>query len=265
MSLHRVVAIASLLSLASCSKAETPPPQPTTTVTAASSASAPPAVIGDTVTASSGSTAQVAVGGRREAGGNLPFDIVAVHEKVDRADAPPWWKGSGAWTFFDATTADGATMTVGLKEVRRLKGDPVTYIIVDAIIAAKDGAEGEKLVDALASALRVEVPVATGPKKPPVALKASSVVLAENAKRDSNGAFGGSDGGWTASKWTFEVPDGDTSAEIFVNYNLTAKKGELSRKSARYDPTVVKFLAASLRDGVPLAAAPAKDAGKTKP
>jgi hypothetical protein len=181
-----------------------------------------------------------------------------VHEKVDRADAPPWWKGSGDWTFFDATTEDEATMTVGLKETRRLKGESMTYILFDAVIAAKDGDEGGKLVTSFAKAFGVQAPTAPGAKKALVPLQVSSVVLAEKAQRQKDGSFAGAGGDWTASKWTFEVP-GDTSAEIFFNYNLTSKEGEFSRKASSYDRKVVRFLAASLRDGTPLAA---PDAGK---
>jgi hypothetical protein len=234
MSLPRALVFAALLGLVGCSKADPPAPRP----------------------ASSETAVQVAIGGAREPGGTLAFDIVAVHEHVDRADAAPWWKGSGAWTFFDATTAGGAALTVGVRETKSPSA-PGEFVITDAVVSAKDAVEGEKLVVDLARALRVEVPAVTAPRRGVMPLEAASVVLADDAKRDGRGAFVGSGGGWTASKWTFEVP-GDTSAELFVNYNLGAKKGEFRRKSSYYDPEVVKFLAASLRDGAPLSSTKAR-------
>jgi hypothetical protein len=258
MRLHRAALHVGLLfSLSGCEKEKKEAPTAAPVPSASTSA-----VIGDVATSTSGSVAQAKIGGGPYDGGTLAFDIAAVHTKVDRADAPPWWKGTGDWTFFDATTTDGATMTVGLKETRRLKGGSMNYILFDAVIATKDNAEGEKLVKSLAKALAVDAP-APSAKKKIVPLAASSVVLAEDAVRGSDGSFSGTGGGWMASKWTFEVPNGDMSAEIFFNYNLTSKKGEFSRKSQRYDPNVVKFFAASLEDGAPLGPA---DAGvRAKP
>lgn len=195
---------------------------------------------------------QVAIGGgsRKAKDGSVPFTITDVHEKVARSDAVPWWKAGGDWTFFDAKTEDGAAFTIGVKETRRLTSGDMPMILEETVIAASDADAGDKLTRALAKGLAAPEPPQPAKKGgSSQALDGSGVVLGENQTRTAEGSFASAGGGWTASKWTFE--DADGFCEIYVNYNLTTKTGELARKSSEHDADFVKRVAAALRDGKP--------------
>lgn len=67
-------------------------------------------------------------------------------------------------------------------------------------------------------------------------------ILGENHSQTSDGSFtGNSPGHWTAMK--LFLGDGDEEAEVFLNLNPVAKKGQFSIKDPDYGDNLLKYLA----------------------
>lgn len=204
-----------------------------------------PAVKADAVTGGSEPTLQVRIGGAG-AQPTLPFEIVKLYEKQQPTEKPPFHANGGKWLFFDAKLADGTEFTVGLFDRLELKSEP-PMTLVDATLSTGSSAAGEALALAYAKAFQSAVPKAGAAAKGPGVLKVSSVNLGDDVKRSEGGGFGGSGGGWTASKWTIERAE--HAAEVFFNFNVAEKKGEWSQKDADYDADVARDFMEVLHDG----------------
>lgn len=197
--------------------------------------------------ASGGPVAQVRIGDGPEPP-RLGFAITATYENQAPGTAPPWHSAGGDWTFFDATTDDGAAFVFGIHAGKSAKVGNTPMSFGEGVLATKDRDSGARFAGSFSHAFHVDLPPPSTAQKAPVALKASTVVLADDAKRvGAGGGFGGTGGGWTAMKWTFEHESGEE--EVFFNFSRGAKQGELSEKDQEYDPDLAKDFAGALRDG----------------
>jgi hypothetical protein len=175
----------------------------------------------------------------------LRFRILAVYPKHKPAARPPYHEPGGTWTFFDAQTLgeDPATFSAGVDDGKPMVGDiPIGF--GDAQLAVADGANGARLVDALARAFGQKPPPA-GAKHPRAPLKVRAALLGRGVGRGGGGGFSGT-GTWVATKLFFD--DGKRYAEVFFNYDPITKQGEFSEKDSDYDADLVAFVSAALRD-----------------
>ena len=188
----------------------------------------------------------------RDAIPSLPFAIDKVYDKQQPSDAPPYHAAGGSWTFFDAHVAKdpAATFTIGVPPLAG--GDEPSF--GKMILVPTTAAAGGRVVQAFAKAFDVPVPAPAPGQLSPT--RVSIAVLGHGIANEGNG-FGGP-GTWDATKWFFTVDD-DDDIEIFFNFSLAEKRGELSEKDADYDKNVARALAMALRDGKPAPRSPAND------
>ncbi len=199
--------------------------------------------------AGSGSGGIAEPGGNADDTGNLPFVITTVVPGQQPTTSAPWHAAGGTWTYFEAHV-DG--------------DDAATFA---ALIPSFDGGEfgkmqlvpttsagGARVVAAFAKAFHVTPPPAVpGGHLQPLPIQLA--VLGLNTGR--NDGFSG-EGTWTATKW-FCTTDSVDSAEVFFNFSLDEKKGELSEKDTDYNADIAACLATALRDGQPPPRTPAND------
>lgn len=247
---NRSIALLLLWVCACDTKPETTraPPQPPAT---AKPSSAPvPSPAPAPAPAPEGSRQQVRIGGAdTDEQPRLAFRITTVYEQ-HKPDGVTHSAG-GEWTFFDAELADGTRFTFGWKAKSAANS---TFAFGDAWITTPDRKHGEAFVSAFAKAFKVKAPP-RGPQKPLAPLQFGLAILGQRTERDPGGGFGGS-GTWTATKLFPAANDKD--GEVFFNFSLAAKTGELAEKDSDYNEDVAAIWAIGLRDG----ATPAKPKGK---
>jgi hypothetical protein len=111
----------------------------------------------------------------------------------------------------------------------------------------KDRDAGARFVELASKAFSGEKPTPRKQPYVPVPLSIKTAVLGHNMDRTERGAFSGQGGGWTATKW-FPAHD-DRSAEVYFNYNLARREGEISEKEPEYADDLVAVFTSALRDG----------------
>jgi hypothetical protein len=179
----------------------------------------------------------------------LAFVITKVIAKQQPTAAAPWHAAGGTWTYFEAHVEgdDDATFAALVPALGDAMFSKMQLVPTTA-------AAGARVVAAFATQFHVELPpVSAGGKLAPLQLPMA--VLGVNSGHDSG--FSG-EGTWTAAKW-FCSTDTVDSAELFFNYSLADRRGELSEKDADYDADIATCLAIALRDGAPPPRTPAND------
>lgn len=180
-------------------------------------------------------------------GDGLRFEIVAVYTGQEPTKAPPFHADGGAYTYFDARTKGGARFTFGFAEPKPASGGmPMAF--GDVLLYVSSPTEGQKLVTEVARTFHGKEPPAHPAATLPAPVPIRAVFLAMGAKREGAG-FGGSGGGFYATKLFLQRRG--LEAEVFFNFSLVAKRGELAEKDADYADDMVAFLAGALRDGPP--------------
>ncbi len=188
----------------------------------------------------SGPRHQVMVGSDRNTSPRLGFKILAVYEKQKPEGAGH--TDGGDWIFFDAETAGGARFAFGLRA--RPTGDDALGF-GEAWLAAPDRESGAKLAAEFARGFRVSTP-APSARKPLAPLRFAAAILGRNTVCGPSGCSGA--GTWTATK-LFPSAAGK-EAEVFFNFDLVGKTGELAQKDAEYDQDVASLWALGLRDSL---------------
>lgn len=174
-------------------------------------------------------------------GAQVPFRIFAVHRDQKLLEVAPWHDAGGTWTFFDAKTTDGIAFGFGFDATKAAGSMSFGKVILT--VPGRD--DGKRLVDLFAKRFRAPAPAERSAQ--PLAFRPfSAVFLASDAKRTSGG-FAGKGGGYYATKLFLQRPS--VEAEVFFNFNLTAKEGQFSEKDSDYAKDLVEFLALELRDG----------------
>ena len=200
--------------------------------------------------AGSGGAAEVTIGGTRsDDAGSLAFTITKIVPARQPASAPPWHAAGGTWTYFEARLAsdDAATFAVLVPAFDGSVFGKMQLLPTTAV-------GGARVVAAFARAFHVAAPPAVpGGQLAPLVIPLA--VLGVHTGR-SNGFSG--EGTWTATKW-FCTTDSVDVAEVFFNFSLDDKRGELSEKDAAYDADIAACLATVLRDGQPPPRTPATD------
>ncbi|HEY2509703.1 MAG TPA: hypothetical protein VGI39_02570, partial [Polyangiaceae bacterium] len=176
----------------------------------------------------------------------LSFTITEVYPAAKPTLAAPWHAPGGEWLFFDATTTDGAAFVFGLRAERKVD-EGFAISLGDGVLGAKDRESGARFAASFATAFHVQRPPPPAAQGAPTALQVSVVKLAEDAVRSQG--FGGTGGGWTATKLVAQPASGE-EAEVFFNFNPVTKEGEFSEKDTDYNQPFATDLAAALRDGV---------------
>src|SRR5262249_7136148 len=148
--------------------------------------------------------------------GNLPFEILAVHEGKTPAREPPFHAEGGEWLFLECRAGDEnpAPFTVGV--LTRGKDDrPMVW--GKAWLAVVDREAGARLVRLFADAFFEDEP-------PPAQLRRPlEPLLVRTANLDDLRRHLGDEGvpppdAWSSTKWFLEL--GRFSAEVYFNYNL---------------------------------------------
>ncbi len=193
--------------------------------------------------------AEPMIGGNRDDVGNLPFVITKVEPAQQPSASAPWHAAGGTWTYFEAHVAgdDAATFAALVPSF-----DGGMFGKMQLVPTTPAG--GARVVAAFANAFHVKAPapVPGGQLQP---LQMPLAVLGLHTGR--NDGFSG-EGTWTATKW-FCTTDSVEAAEVFFNFSLDDKRGELSEKDADYDADIASCLATALRDGQPPPRTPAND------
>ena len=236
----RMVLVTTLVvSVVACEKREEPAPaaNPYTGHPRILHGNQPPAP-GAPAVAASGGTAEVPLGNRPGEPPHVPFRIVKVYEKQKPTSEGLGHAGGGSWQFFDAVTGDGAPFTFGWFAPPASGELPMSF--GDFVLATADRA---RFVASLAKGFGQTVPSTAAAARKGKPMRARLVVLGRNQKQLPGGGYG--DGGTaTVTKLFFEA--GSTEAEVFFNFDVTAKTGELSEKDADYDKDLVGISASTL-------------------
>src|SRR5262249_21873139 len=145
---------------------------------------------------------------------------------------PPFHAKGGDWTFFDcqAATDPKVVFTVGVMAKGGAGGAPVAW--GKAVLVVKNREAGGRFVELFSKSIPGIVPKAVEKPYMPKPLFINTAILGQNLAREAKGGFSGEGGGWTATKW-FPEQD-DRSGEVYFNYNLAKRQGELSEKDADY-------------------------------
>jgi hypothetical protein len=196
----------------------------------------------------SGGVAEPILGGTRDDVRDLPFVITNVVPGQQPTGAPPWHAAGGTWTYFEAHV-DGDDQATFAALVPSFDGG----MFGKMQLVPTTSAGGARVVAAFAKAFHVLAPPPAPGQLQPMPMHLA--VLGLNTGRDDG--FSGA-GTWTATKW-FCTTDSVDSAEVFFNFSLAEKKGELSEKDADYDADIATCLATALRDGQPPPRTPAND------
>ncbi|WP_394842180.1 hypothetical protein LZC95_34515 [Pendulispora brunnea] len=184
----------------------------------------------------------------------LAFEIVATYRNQSVSKAPPFHVDGGAWTFFDAKTADGIFFGFGFD--RPSSGD---MPMASVVLTVPDRGHGKRLVDSIARTFGGEIPAEKEPQ--PLAPRPFRAVFLGTDLVRTNKGFGGHGGGYSATKLFLER--GALQAEVFFNFNLEARRGEFAEKDADYANPMAALLATELRDGPRPRRTPANDATMT--
>jgi hypothetical protein len=191
--------------------------------------------------------AEVRIGDDQDEARHLSFKITAVHEKQTPLKDAPFYAEDGEWTFFDcqATNDPRVNFTVGV--VTKSGAGSVPSAWGKAMLIVKDQEAGARFVELFSKAFAGKVPKPVRKDYAPGPLPINTAVLGGNLNRENKGGFSGELGGWTATKW-FPEHDG-LSGEVFFNYNLADRLGELSEKDPDYADDLVAIFASAFRDG----------------
>lgn len=182
------------------------------------------------------------------------FRILKVFERHQPGPSAPFHVPGGEWTYFDAAlTADPTCrFTVGVSPGKDAGGVEFGKVA----LSVPDVAAAECLVDTLAADFDVDL--AELPEGGSVTgATLASAVLGRDVARGKHGGFSGK-GSWVATKLFFASDAQE--AEVFLNFDLTSKRGEFSEKDEGYNQAMVDLLAAALVKAP--AAAPAKKTPK---
>jgi len=233
-----------VLALTACSKVEVSPPAPPP-APAPARAPASKAVARATVDAVTPGTApssvQVRVGGGDvDEQPKLAFEITRVYDKQQALERAPWHKDGGAWLFFDAQTegAAPATFTFGITS-SAASNSPFAF--GEGVLLTTDRAQADRFLAQFGKAFHQPVPA--HPTRPGGPLKLKLAVLGRDLGRSPGGGYGGK-GDWIATKLFPQKPS--LEGEVFFNFSIGAKKGELAEKDADYNKDVMAVFAQSL-------------------
>lgn len=172
----------------------------------------------------------------------LTFAIDAVHPGQKPTTKAPWHAPGGDWTFFDAHTPDGARFGFGMQEPKNVAKSPFAFS--KGMLTVPNAEAGAKLVAALAKAFNGKAPAAA-PRRELHIAPFTLALLGQNSGRDDRGFSG--EGTWTATKLFLQRPG--IEAEVFFNFDLAGRRGELAEKDTDYADDLVAFAAGELRDG----------------
>ncbi|MBX3186546.1 MAG: hypothetical protein KF819_06010 [Labilithrix sp.] len=209
-----------------------------------------PPVNVDTVTGEGGAIAQARFGGDPDAQRRVSFRIDAVHRDRKPSASAPWHEAGGSWTFFDAHVDDGTRFGFGWSE----GGNAGAFSFGKAMLTVADADAGAKLVTLFARAFDGKVPAAR--VRQPLRIEPISLAILAKSTGRHEGSFSGA-GTWTATKLFLQRPG--IEAEVFFNFDLTGKVGELAEKDSGYANALVRFVAGDLRDGPTPARTPETD------
>jgi hypothetical protein len=180
--------------------------------------------------------AQVPIGDGDYQTPELAFRITAVHKDHKPSERAPWHTAGGEWTFADAQLEGEptASFTFGSK----FKANPDSpFAFGDFVLAFPDAEQGKTFIARFAKVFNTKVPA---PKGGPLHLAMRSAILGNGMARQPSGGFSGK-GSWIATK-LFPESDG-TQGEVFFNYDLETKRGELSEKDSDYNQDVTTVFA----------------------
>jgi hypothetical protein len=233
--------------LTGCQKEEVGAPPRPTPAPAPSAAPAKRIAI-DGVAGGGGVRTQVRLGGGDvDDQPRLGFKITHAYEKQQPSEQAPWHKDGGEWTFFDAETEGGdpASFSFGFMSMAPANSP---FGFGDGLLVTADRAQATRFLTAFGKAFRQPVPPAAA-DKPVAPLRMKLAVLGRNIGRDPAGGLGGR-GDWTATKLFPQLDR--VEGEVFFNFSLGAKQGELAEKDTDYNKDVMTVFA-TIRDGAPTA------------
>jgi hypothetical protein len=212
----------------------------------------PPVPNVDQIDVDGGGIAQARFGGDPDDQPRVPFVIDAVHEKQKPKTAAPWHEPGGEWTFFDAHLGDGTKLGFGILDEPKAGGSSFSF--GKGMLTVPDVENGAKLAKRLSLAFHGTLPPASA--RGPLRIEPFSLaILGKDSGRGDNGFSGR--GSWTATKLFLQRPG--IEAEVFFNFDLVGKKGELAEKDQDYANDLVAFVARELRDGPPPPRTPESD------
>jgi hypothetical protein len=177
--------------------------------------------------------------------GQLPFEILTVHEGRSPAKEPPFHIEGGDWLFLDCRAGDEepAPFTVG---VLTRGEDDRPLVWGKAWLAVADREAGVRLVRLLADAFFEDEPPPAEPQRPLEPLLVRTANL-DDLRRHLGDAGKQPPDAWSSTKWFLEL--GRFSAEVYFNYTLGLMRGEFAEKDPDYREDLLGVLAAALRDG----------------
>jgi hypothetical protein len=195
-------------------------------------------------------------GGQDEAP-SLPFVIDRVYEQQAPADSPPWHQPGGDWRFFDARIYNGARFGFGYAYRPQ---DNERFAFGRAVLTVPSADDGAALVEAFGRIFHGQVPPPR--RRTPLHPRPfSAAVLGADMQRSPGGGFGPGGSYTTMKLFLQRGPSPD--AEVFFNFSVDRKDGELSEKDAAYADALTGFLTGELRDGPRPRRTPATDANVT--
>lgn len=188
-------------------------------------------------------------------GERIGFRISATYESQEPSKTPPFHvAGSEGWTFFDATTSDGVPFGFGFEKPAPIAGP---FAFGKVMLTAPDSAAGKRLVATFARVFHGKIP-AEKAATPIAPTRMSAAFLAIDAQKSAGGGgFAGTGGGWYATKLFLQKSG--IEAEVFFNFSLHDRTGEISEKDPDYADAMVAFVADELRDGPRPKRTPATD------
>jgi hypothetical protein len=191
--------------------------------------------------------AELRIGDGADESRHLSFRITGVHEHQKPSPDAPYHIEGGEWTFLDcqASSDPNVVFTVGMAS-KSSDGQASSHW-GKAVLIVKDRGAGARFVELFSKAFSGKLPTPVNQAHVPKPLSINTAILGANMDRGSEGGFSGTAGAWTATKWFPEL-DGE-SGEVYFNFNLAKRKGELSEKDAEYADALAAIFASALRDG----------------
>lgn len=189
----------------------------------------------------------------------LSFSIQQVWTGQKATDAPPYFEAGGDWTVLLCGLQGGRPAAFFLAERSAAPAGNPPIAWGEGRVWVTATGDADALLAACRAAFPPEHAEATGDDEddgapafdpswdpgPAVApgppLRPSTVALGREVARTDNGFSGR--GTWSASKWFFD----HGATEVFVNYSLAERRGELAEKDDLYRAALLQAVAALAR------------------
>ncbi|MCC6526605.1 MAG: hypothetical protein IT373_28410 [Polyangiaceae bacterium] len=185
-----------------------------------------------------------------EGEGRLGFRITAIYPRERPENARPWHAPGGNFTFFDAALKgdDQPSITIGV-HIAPTQGPGGGG---DATIQAVDASRGAKFVARLAAAFGAKNPAVERRKLGDFAWPLPFMIRGIGLG-SVNSPIGATPapGGWVSTKWFVArpPPHDALSVELYVDFDLGARRGELVLRDESEAEELMATFAVWLRDG----------------